>query len=79
MMNGSSVSVATMAFGSTWRNMMVRFDTPSARAARTYSKFRARRNSALTTPTSAGQPKMQTTATSSQKLRPRMAKRMMMT
>src|ERR1700737_5018617 len=32
-MNGRNVMVATMAFGRRWRNMMVRFDTPSARAA----------------------------------------------
>ncbi len=57
MMKGSSVSVATIAFGRTWRNMMTWFATPSARAARTYSKLRARRNSARTTPTSEVQPK----------------------
>ena len=34
---------------------MVRLGTPSARAALTYSKLRARRNSARTTPTSATQ------------------------
>ena len=34
-MNGRKVSVATIAFGSTWRNMITRFRTPSARAART--------------------------------------------
>ncbi len=32
--------------------MMVAFDTPSARAAWTYSKLRPRRNSARTRPTS---------------------------
>ena len=32
--------------------MMIQSLTPSARAARVYSKFRARRNSARTTPTS---------------------------
>ena len=51
-MNGRNVRVATMAFGSRWRNMMVRFETPSARAAWTYSKLRPRRNSARTSPTS---------------------------
>ena len=50
------VRVATIAFGSRWRNMMTMLDTPSARAASTYSKFRARRNSARTTPTSTVQP-----------------------
>src|SRR4029079_4471139 len=51
-MNGRKVSVATIAFGSRWRNMMTTFDTPSARAACTYSKLRPRRNSARTKPTS---------------------------
>ena len=78
-MNGRRVSVATMALGSMWRNMMVQLETPKARAARTYSKFRARRNSARTTPTSAGHPKRMEIATRSQKLRPRIAKRMMIT
>jgi hypothetical protein len=39
--------------------MMVRLETPSARAALTYSKLRARRNSARTTPTSADPGKQQ--------------------
>src|SRR4029453_10534573 len=51
-MNGRNVMVATMALGNRWRNMMVRFDTPSARAAWMYSKLRPRRNSARTRPTS---------------------------
>src|SRR5262249_28907444 len=51
-MNGRNVMVATMALGKRWRNMMVRFDTPSARAAWMYSKLRPRRNSARTRPTS---------------------------
>src|SRR5215470_6092935 len=51
-MNGKNVMVATMALGKRWRNMMVRFDTPSARAAWMYSKLRPRRNSARTSPTS---------------------------
>ena len=34
-MNGRKVSVATIAFGSTWRTMITLFRTPSARAART--------------------------------------------
>src|SRR5262249_62401728 len=51
-MNGRNVMVATMALGKRWRNMMVRFDTPSARAAWMYSKLRPRRNSARTKPTS---------------------------
>ena len=49
------VSVATMALGRMCRSMMVKWPTPSARAARTKSKLRARRNSARTTPTSAVQ------------------------
>src|SRR5262249_53283025 len=43
-MNGRNVSVATMAFGRRWRNMMTTFETPSARAAWMYSKLRPRRN-----------------------------------
>ena len=54
-MNGMKVSVATMALGRMCRSMMVKLPTPSARAARTKSKLRARRNSARTTPTSAVQ------------------------
>ena len=46
-----------MALGSMWRNMMVQSPTPSARAAWTYSKLRARRNSARTTPISEVQEK----------------------
>src|ERR1044071_4547015 len=34
-MNGMKVIVATVAFGSTWRQMMTGSETPSARAART--------------------------------------------
>src|ERR1043165_4649639 len=51
-MKGRNVMVATMAFGSRWRNMMTRLETPSARAAWMYSKLRPRRNSARTRPTS---------------------------
>src|SRR3954466_4003914 len=51
-MNGRKVMVATMAFGKRWRNMITALDTPSARAAMMYSKFRPRRNSARTSPTS---------------------------
>src|ERR1700719_4406176 len=51
-MNGRNVMVATIAFGSRWRNMMTALETPSARAAWMYSKFRPRRNSARTRPTS---------------------------
>ena len=52
-MNGRKVSVATIALGRTWRRTIVRSPTPSARAAVTYWKLRARRTSARTTPTSA--------------------------
>src|SRR3954463_7772996 len=51
-MNGRNVMVATMAFGSRWRNMITGLETPSARAAWMYSKLRPRRNSARTSPTS---------------------------
>src|SRR5262249_38146241 len=54
-MNGRNVMVATMALGRRWRNMILRFDTPSARAAWMYSKLRPRRNSARTRPPSATQ------------------------
>src|SRR6185312_13514279 len=50
--NGRNVMVATMAFGSRCRNMMVVLETPSALAAWMYSKLRPRRNSARTRPTS---------------------------
>src|ERR1043166_6153143 len=54
-MKGRNVMVATMALGSRWRKMILRLVTPSARAAWMYSKFRPRRNSARTSPTSATQ------------------------
>src|SRR6185312_4949236 len=54
-MNGRNVMVATIAFGSRWRNMMTALETPSARAAWMYSKLRPRRNSARTSPTSVTQ------------------------
>ena len=41
-----------MAFGSTCLNISLKFLTPSAFAALTYSKFLALKNSALTTPSS---------------------------
>ena len=72
------VSVATIAFGSTWRNMMVSGLTPSALAACTYSKFRARRNSARTTPTSAVQLNSVIRKTRSQKSIRQIAETMMM-
>src|SRR6201747_289127 len=51
-MKGRNVMVATMAFGSRWRNMILGLETPSARAAWMYSKLRPRKNSARTSPTS---------------------------
>src|ERR1700730_17527225 len=51
-MNGRKVNLGTMAFGRRWRQMMVALETPRARAAVIYSKFRPRRNSARTRPTS---------------------------
>src|SRR4030088_2059955 len=51
-MKGRNVMVATMALGNRCRNMITALDTPSARAAMMYSKFRPRRNSARTRPTS---------------------------
>ncbi|MNE56126.1 hypothetical protein D3C80_1510140 [compost metagenome] len=50
-MKGMKVMVETMALGRMWRNMMAPFCMPSARAARTYSRLRPRRNSARTTST----------------------------
>ena len=61
------VIVATIALGRRWRNMIFQFDTPSARALITYSKLRARRNSARTTPTSAVQENSATMLTMIQK------------
>src|SRR6056300_186507 len=78
-MKGRKVSVATIALGRIWRIMMVQLLTPSASAARTYSKFRARKNSARIKPVSAGQPKMMDRVAKSQKLRPNIAVIMMMT
>src|SRR6476620_5492877 len=51
-MKGRNVMVATIAFGSRWRNMITALETPSARAAWIYSKLRPRKNSARTRPTS---------------------------
>ena len=67
-MKGRKVSVATMALGSRCLTMMARLESPSARAARTYSKLRARRNSARTTPTSATQENSSRMPSSTKKL-----------
>src|SRR5690606_12103555 len=67
-MNGMNVTVATMALGRMCRSMMVILPTPSARAARTKSKLRARRNSARTTPTNAVQLNSSKRPSSHQKL-----------
>src|ERR1700730_177387 len=50
--NGRNVKVATVAFGKRGLTMIAPLESPSARAALTYSKFRARKNSARTTCTS---------------------------
>ena len=47
-MKGRKVRVATIALGNTCLTMIFAFERPSARAALTYSKLRARRNSART-------------------------------
>src|SRR5271170_682100 len=47
-MKGRNVSVATIALGNTCLMMILRLERPRARAALTYSKLRARRNSART-------------------------------
>ncbi|MCY1459958.1 hypothetical protein D9M71_774770 [compost metagenome] len=52
-MNGMKVRVEIIALGRIWRNMIIPLRMPSARAARTYSRLRPRRNSARTTSTSA--------------------------
>src|SRR5579863_9570417 len=46
---GRKVSVATIALGRTCLTMILKLERPRARAALTYSKLRARRNSARTT------------------------------
>src|ERR1700719_5006804 len=51
-MKGRNVMVATMAFGSRCRNMILALETPNALAAVMYSKLRPRKNSARTRPTS---------------------------
>src|SRR3569623_1334708 len=51
-MKGRKVRVETIALGNRCRRMMVKLETPRARAASTYSKLRTRRNSARTRPTS---------------------------
>src|SRR5690606_31669938 len=67
-MKGMKVSVATMALGRMCRRMTVQFETPRARAAVMYSKFRVRRNSARTTPTSSTHENSSNMPRSSQKL-----------
>ena len=53
--NGTKVSVATIALGNKCLKIIEPVDTPRAFAAITYSKFLALKNSALTTPTNAVQ------------------------
>ncbi|MNF28295.1 hypothetical protein D3C85_916680 [compost metagenome] len=50
-MNGMKVMVETMALGRICRYMIAPLPMPRARAARTYSRLRPRRNSARTTST----------------------------
>ena len=76
-MKGMKVTVETSALGSTWRTMICRSLKPSAFAARTYSKLRARRNSARTTPTSPVHENSARMKSSSQKLGVTKAARMM--
>ena len=57
-LNGTKVSVATIAFGNRCLNMICQSERPKARAARTYSRLRPRRNSARTRPTSDVQEKI---------------------
>ena len=67
IMNGSIVNVATIALGKICLYIILKFETPSALAALTYSKFLARKNSALTTPTKAVQENKDIKTTNSQK------------
>ena len=76
-MNGAKVSVATIAFGSTCLTMILTSPRPSARAALTYSKLRARRNSARTTWTRLTQENSSRIVSSTQKLGASSADRMM--
>ena len=66
--NGIKVMVAIIAFGNTCLKISEMSDTPKARAARTKSRFRARRNSARTTPTKPIQLKSSKRPNSHQKL-----------
>src|SRR5262249_33360175 len=50
-MNGRNVMLSTIAIGSKCRKIMTVLETPRARAAWMYSKFRPRKNSAHTNPT----------------------------
>ena len=64
---GINVSVATMALGSTCRHIISREGSPMALAARTYSRLRARKNSARTISTSPSQEKSSMIPSSHQK------------
>ncbi len=46
--NGRKATTGVSEFGSTWRTMIRQSESPSARAAVTYSSVRLRRNSART-------------------------------
>src|SRR5450631_3086390 len=65
---GRNVKVATIAFGKTCLTMIAPLERPSARAALTYSKLRARKNSARTTWTSETQENNRRMPSSTKKL-----------
>ena len=73
---GKKVNAAVIAFGSTWRTIIDRSWSPKAFAARTYSKFRVRKNSARTTETTLIQLKAARQASSQKKLGSTMLARM---
>src|ERR1700677_2096570 len=75
-MKGRKVSVATIALGSTCSTMIFELDSPSARAALTYSKLRARRNSARTRCTRLTQLNSSKIESRTRKLGARIAERM---
>ena len=75
-MNGRKVSVATIAFGNTCLTMILALERPKRRAALTYSKSRARKNSARTTWTRLTQENRSRIVSSTRKLGARIADRM---
>ena len=75
-MKGRKVSVATIAFGSTCLTMILALESPSARAALTYSKLRALKNSARTRWTRLTQENRSRIVSKTKKLGARIADRM---